>query len=171
MAVERIRKLLTAYTGRFETREELERMVHKLYAAPGSTVLTVARDCGVSHGVASQILKKRVESDQGNEVAGMSNGIGAPLGRCGGCSLWVRQREGDFGWKIGLGRCSNVPKFYDAMEPSDQEGEDGNGYESLKLEYESLKAFALDGSGYVAELLTKADFGCVQFVPKSDMDA
>lgn len=47
-----------AHTGRYETREELERMVHTFYAVPGRTMLDVARICRVSHGVVSSILKK-----------------------------------------------------------------------------------------------------------------
>lgn len=47
-----------ATTGRYETREELERMVRAFYAEPGRSMLDVARVCRVSHGVVASILNK-----------------------------------------------------------------------------------------------------------------
>jgi hypothetical protein len=89
-----------------------------------------------------------------------------PSGNCEACKKWVKSIEGDAGWKIGLGRCSNVPMFFDATQDSGEP--DGLGLEEsvvLKPEFHGVKALALDGSGYVAQLLTMPDFGCVCFVP------
>lgn len=86
-------------------------------------------------------------------------------GNCASCKFWVQRAEGQQGWKIGLGKCTNVPKFFDVTK----DGEDasgGYGDEVLKPDWQGVKALALDGSGYCAELLTMPDFGCVSYIPK-----
>jgi len=40
----------------------------------------------------------------------------------------------------------------------------------IKPEYLRFKAYALDGSGYKAELLVAADFGCIAHVAQTDED-
>jgi hypothetical protein len=89
---------------------------------------------------------------------------------CATCSFWVLSRtELDPGWKIGLGKCTNVPKFFDATEElvnsDDSSGVQYN-CQTLKPGYQNVKALALDGDGFVAELLTMPDFGCVSYVQK-----
>lgn len=88
--------------------------------------------------------------------------------RCATCKYWDLKTQGDQGWKIGLGQCTNVPKFYDATETpeSDDPENYGSGSEVLKPDFRGVKALALDGSGYCAELLTMPDFGCVSYEPK-----
>lgn len=60
-----------------------------------------------------------------------------------------------------------MPNFYDATQESDSGDPEelGNDSRVLKPALQGVKAFALDGSGYLAELLTKPDFGCVSFSP------
>lgn len=87
---------------------------------------------------------------------------------CANCAFWEQRAKGDVGWKIGFGKCTNVPKLYDATDtPDSDDPEDfGEDLRVLKPEYQGVKAFALDGSGYCAELLTMPDFGCVSYIPK-----
>ncbi len=85
--------------------------------------------------------------------------------KCSACSLWNKSDKGEPGWRMGMGRCTNVPKFFDATEdivefdPYDA----GEGARTLKAEFVGVKALALDGSGYRAELITAPDFGCVSY--------
>jgi hypothetical protein len=91
-------------------------------------------------------------------------------GNCVDCDKWALLGEGDAGQRLGLGRCENVPMFYEATQDPDSEdpADFGDAARVLKPQYQSVKALALDGSGYLAQLLTRADFGCVCFVPKPD---
>jgi hypothetical protein len=89
-------------------------------------------------------------------------------GRCAACRFWVKAGPGRAGWKMGMGQCANVLKYYDVSEDSGS----GNPTEwndcsrILKPEFLDVKAVALDASGYRAELLTTGDFGCVSFEPR-----
>lgn len=87
---------------------------------------------------------------------------------CATCKKWKPVKPGDAGWRDGLGRCTNVPNFYDVTdEVAEFDPEDGvAGDRVLKPESKTLKAFGLDGSGYQAVLITAPDFGCVSFDPK-----
>ena len=87
-------------------------------------------------------------------------------GNCADCKFWVKRVEGETGWKVGLGQCSNVPKFQDATESSPDPEEFEMGTEVLKPECQGVKAMAIDGSGYLAQLLTMPDFGCVSYISK-----
>lgn len=89
------------------------------------------------------------------------------LGNCANCKFWAKREAGQAGWKIGLGKCSNVPKFHDVTESSPNPDEYDLGTEVLKPEYQDVKALAIDGSGYRAELLTMGTFGCIAFVSKT----
>jgi len=87
---------------------------------------------------------------------------------CANCKFWEQRVEGQEGWPIGLGKCTNVPKFYDATElpASDDPNDFGDCSRVLAPDYQGVKALALDGSGYRAELLTMPDFGCVSYISK-----
>lgn len=87
---------------------------------------------------------------------------------CANCKLWEQRAKGEKGWKIGLGKCTNVPMFYEATDLPDSDDPEDLGDDSrvLKPDYQGVKAVALDGSGYCAELLTTPDFGCVSYTPK-----
>ena len=88
------------------------------------------------------------------------------MGNCSNCTMWEKRERGSIGYNQGLGSCLNVPMYYKATdESSDLMDELDRG--AIKDEYRGIKAFALDGSGYQAELLVAADFGCVSFVSKS----
>jgi hypothetical protein len=88
---------------------------------------------------------------------------------CAACKLWAKTERGEAGWRTGMGKCTNIPMFFDATEDvsafDPEDCGDGAG-RTLKPEFKSVKAVALDGSGYRAELLTAPDFGCVSFVPR-----
>ena len=87
---------------------------------------------------------------------------------CANCQMWDRSDKYAPGWKLGVGRCTNVPMFYEATKnmDSDDPADDGLHSVVLKPEFEATKALALDGSGYRAQLLTMPDFGCVSCVQK-----
>lgn len=87
--------------------------------------------------------------------------------RCAACKWWVKSEKGAPGWRMEMGKCTNVPKFYDATEDVGEfDPEDvGDGSRTLKPEFKSVKAICLDGSGYQAELISAPDFGCVNFIP------
>lgn len=92
------------------------------------------------------------------------------IGNCGACKFWTKAVEGKAGWKMGMGQCTNVPKYYDVGENLDTD-DPIDAYEFsyvLKPEFTDVKAVALDGSGYRAELLTTADFGCISFAPSGN---
>ncbi len=84
---------------------------------------------------------------------------------CATCKKWEPVKPGDAGWRDGLGRCTNVPNFYDVTDAvAEFDPYDGvAGDRVLKPESKTLKAFGLDGSGYQAVLITAPDFGCVSF--------
>lgn len=86
---------------------------------------------------------------------------------CMACKLWTKSEKGEPGWRMGMGKCTNVPKFHDATEDvGEYDPEDaGDGPRTLKPEFQGIKALCLDGTGYRAELITAADFGCVCFIP------
>lgn len=88
---------------------------------------------------------------------------------CAGCKLWAKSEKGQPGWRMGMGRCSNVPKFYAVTEDvGEYDPEDcGDGARTLRSEFVGAKALALDGSGHHAELITAPDFGCVSFDPRN----
>ena len=75
---------------------------------------------------------------------------------CGTCKHWEVADKHETGHGLGLGRCNNIPMFWDATEWD----EDGEGRKFLD-QYKNTKAFAQDGSDYSAYLLTLPEFGCV----------
>ena len=81
---------------------------------------------------------------------------------CETCKHWKQPEAWTTGYGLGLGRCQNIPMFWDATE-WDEEGE---GRKFLD-QYKDTKAFAQDGSDYSAYLLTKPDFGCVSHEPSN----
>lgn len=85
---------------------------------------------------------------------------------CAACKFWAKSEKGEAGWRMDMGKCANIPKFYDATEDvSEFDPEDcGDGALTLKPEFKGVKALCLDGSGYKAELMTAPDFGCVNFI-------
>jgi hypothetical protein len=77
---------------------------------------------------------------------------------CATCKFWD-QKDGDY--YFGLGKCLACVEFWDAT------GWDNDGKRCLTDEFANCKAFTQDGSDYRAELLTKADFGCVSHEAKA----
>lgn len=81
-------------------------------------------------------------------------------GQCKGCVHWELAVEYETGHQFGFGRCKNVPMFWDATEWDDER--DGR---QLIEKYKDRKAFAQDGSDYMARLITAPDFGCIAYLP------
>lgn len=91
------------------------------------------------------------------------------MGNCSNCQKWAKRKLGQTGYNQGLGKCLDVPAYFDATEESDGVM-DGPDRGAVKAEYRGAKAFALDGSGYLAELLVAPDFGCISCAPISKND-
>ncbi|TES70146.1 hypothetical protein E2P84_31150 [Burkholderia cepacia] len=90
---------------------------------------------------------------------------GVATGNCGTCKFWGSASDEPWGRNMGMAKCNNVPKYFDVCEETgfEEPGEDYPAYHVLKAVYKGTKAVALDGSGYRAELLTTADFGCISY--------
>lgn len=88
---------------------------------------------------------------------------------CAACKVWTKAENGEPGWRMRMGVCSNVPKFFDATDDFGEfDSEDsGDGARTLKTEFVGVNALALDGTGYRAALITAPDFGCVSFDPRN----
>lgn len=68
---------------------------------------------------------------------------------CKTCQHWGEYSK-------ALGRCKKIPLHYDAFEwRADSDNL------VVKEKYKDVKAFAQDGSDYIAFLLTQEDFMCV----------
>lgn len=92
-------------------------------------------------------------------IEGAAPGDALDAARCGNCKHWSERKEFEEGHSIGLGECTKVPMLWYATEWIDDDDE----VRRIKAEFIDVKAFACDGSGYMAEILTKPDFGCVSF--------
>lgn len=87
----------------------------------------------------------------------------ADQGRCRGCKFWGPVDPDYYrgtAWE-GLGKCGAVLPHWDFTDYDDDSGE-----QVLTAEGKTKRAFVRDGSGYMATLLCRPDFGCVEFVAK-----
>lgn len=71
---------------------------------------------------------------------------------CKDCEHWQAKEE-----SLGLGKCERVKLLWDCVDY------DENYDRVIVGGHENDLAFAQDGSDYRASLLTKPEFGCVQF--------
>ena len=78
------------------------------------------------------------------------------MNNCKTCKHWDKPKERSIGYGLGLGRCRNIPMFWDMTEWK----EEGDG-RKFTAAAEGKLAFAQDGSDYRAFVLTKPEFGCV----------
>lgn len=74
---------------------------------------------------------------------------------CGSCKYWGEYDNSPK--NIKLGHCKKIEMLADdqAVENDDLD---------LILKDEESKAFVIDGDNYSARLLTRSDFGCIEFV-------
>jgi hypothetical protein len=89
----------------------------------------------------------------------VSDGHKTTASRCASCRHW--EEAPDYSEPFEVRRCRAAPHWQQALQWSD----DGEKQELLP-EHAGRLAFAADGSGYQAELLTRAEFGCVQWEAK-----
>jgi len=83
--------------------------------------------------------------------------MSATFGLCRDCAHWRGEdRYASTLWD-GLKQCYAALELWEQKEYTDE------GEERWKEGAENAKAFVQDGSDYHAKLLTRADFGCVQF--------
>lgn len=94
------------------------------------------------------------------------------MGNCGKCKHWDKGCDSEstsYYWQqksMGLGVCTKVHQFWNATEWSnDEDAEDDT--RIPKEKHKCDLAFVQDGSDYWALLLTKPEFGCVQFEEKA----
>ncbi len=97
----------------------------------------------------------------------------AAVRTCSTCQHWDKREQGSYGFNQGLGQCLNVPKYHEATENDAGKDEpecfkDGPDRGAVKASFRQFKAFALDASGHMAELLVAAEFGCIAHVPAND---
>lgn len=90
------------------------------------------------------------------EIAPTTNTGIAEMKTCETCKHWEKPEEHSTEYSLGVGRCKNIPMFWNSTEWKD----DGEGRRFLD-EYKDTKAFAQDGSDYSAHVLTLPNFGCV----------
>lgn len=105
--------------------------------------------------MAAKELTVKDETRRGQQVRSNEQ-----LGRCLDCKHWARGTDGHYPDHHGLGKCMRVRLFWDCTEWGD---ESADFQRVFTKEAEGNLAFVQDGSDYRAELLTLADFGCVQF--------
>lgn len=81
---------------------------------------------------------------------------------CKNCKYWSLTNDYPIA-NTQIGKCKKVKMFWDSTEWTDEETEDFSTIRRIKKENENDKAFAQDGSDYIAYLLTLEKFGCNQF--------
>lgn len=86
--------------------------------------------------------------------------------RCENCKHWEDMGDVEYPIYIGVGRCKRVKMFWDSTEWKEIEYQDAR---VLKAESINDKAFVQDGSDYHATLITRPDFGCVQYEAQIDV--
>ena len=76
--------------------------------------------------------------------------------RCKTCKHWDKVKDGEYGALPGSGGCKAARQIWDVTERSDDD-------DNLRLlpEHAGLLCMVVDGSQYLAELITMPDFGCV----------
>lgn len=84
------------------------------------------------------------------------------MNRCETCVNWSRPTQGESWGAYELGRCVAVPLLYIAL------GWEDDGSRGIRTQYKDTKAFVQDGENYCGFLLTKPDFGCVDYAPNSN---
>ena len=89
------------------------------------------------------------------------------MGNCRNCVFWKKPEEdGEFNYAaMELGQCVVALALWDCTEYGDEEKL------VIKKGNENKKAFVLDGSGYRANLLTRPNFGCVEYKPVDGLGA
>lgn len=78
---------------------------------------------------------------------------------CKNCKHWAESANALKGYRIG--KCERVGMFWNRTDW--KEVKEDQWERVLNPEYKNDKAFAQDGSDYMATLETLEDFGCVQF--------
>ena len=81
--------------------------------------------------------------------------------RCDECKHWSKDTDNHYPESFNFGKCTRVKLFWECTKWDDSP--DGEYDLMLTDDAEGNKAFVQDGSDYKAELITVADFGCVQF--------
>lgn len=82
----------------------------------------------------------------------MTANVAAPMPKCKTCRWWDPS-EAKMGGLVRI--CTKVPMFWDATTWDDA------GNRSFTKEHADKLAFTQDASDYRADLLTRAEFGCV----------
>lgn len=82
--------------------------------------------------------------------------------QCKDCKHW-NDKDNDYG--LGVGVCQRAKMFWDSTYW--KELEDDDCARAFTKESEGELAFVQDGSDYKAELITRPEFGCVQFEEKA----
>ena len=81
--------------------------------------------------------------------------------RCKTCKHWEQLQPDEWGVLRGAGTCHAARAIWDVTE-NIEDPATGAEYRALLPEHAGVLAVVADGSNYKAELVTMADFGCVQ---------
>lgn len=91
--------------------------------------------------------------------------------KCKNCRYWgADDGEAHHDYPDGLNVCGRVPRL--SLDKVSNYWHLGDPTENLifviEKEHSNTLAFVQDGEDYIADFVTKPDFGCVQFEAKSD---
>ena len=86
------------------------------------------------------------------------------MGNCKTCIHWSKDNLGRVEKYLGLGICKNVRLFSESVDRVDLKKQEWH----LSKEAADKLAFAQDAEYYEAYLLTKPEFGCVQYEAKNE---
>ena len=85
--------------------------------------------------------------------------------RCENCAYWKPVDKEEVLDNVGVGSCKYAVERWDAID-SDYTTHDWKTIYTLNSGFEDNKLFVEDGSEYHANLLTRKDFGCIEFLNK-----
>jgi hypothetical protein len=88
----------------------------------------------------------------------MTDKLNATPKNCGTCKHWKEEKYDQFddADELEVHECKNIDPYWEAQEYKDGDYDKKHLTESGKKRL----AFAQDGSGYMAKLLTKVEFSC-----------
>ncbi len=84
------------------------------------------------------------------------------MARCDSCKFWDVE-SGKRAGSLQVGNCRKALAWWDATEWVDSADDEWDNQRRLLPEHEGTKMFVQDGSDFMADLYTTADFFCAHF--------
>tara|TARA_Y100001960_G_C14583031_1_gene781722 strand:- start:212 stop:484 length:273 start_codon:yes stop_codon:yes gene_type:complete len=88
--------------------------------------------------------------------------------RCENCAYWKPVDKEEVADNVGVGSCKYAVERWVAID-ADYTTHDWKTTYTLNAGFENNKLFVEDGSEYHANLLTRKDFGCIEFLNKDEI--